>query len=96
MSDIPFLRLYHTLVEDGICSAFGKAYQAKSCEELDGRNTSFFQDFYELPMPCEMAMSKYDPPAKNLKAAAKHICVEIAPFGMWNEVRSSLLIDSVD
>ena len=25
-SNIPFFRLYHTLVEDGICSAFGKAY----------------------------------------------------------------------
>ena len=44
-SDIPFLRRYHTLVEDGICSAFGKAYQSKSCEELDGRNMSLFQDF---------------------------------------------------
>ena len=47
-------------------------------------------------MPCEMAMSKYDPPAKNLKAAAKHICVEIAPFGMWNKVCSLLLLDGVD
>ena len=47
-SDIPFLRLYRTLVEDGICSAFGKAYQAKSRKELDGRNTYLFQDFYEL------------------------------------------------
>ena len=45
-------------------------------------------------MPCEMAMSKYDPPAKNLKAAAKHICVEIAPFGMWNEVHSSIIVVS--
>ena len=49
-----------------------------------------------LPMPCEMAMSKYDPPVKNLKAAAKHICVEIAPFGMWNKVHSLLLLDGVD
>ena len=47
-SNIPFLRLYHTLVEDGIHSTFGKAYQAKSCEDSDGRNTSLFQDFYEL------------------------------------------------
>ena len=31
----------------------------------------------------------YDPPAKNLKAAAKCICVEIAPLGMWNKVFSS-------
>ena len=47
-SDIPFLRLYHTLVEDGIRSAFGKAYNAKTREELDGRNTTLFQDFYKL------------------------------------------------
>ena len=47
-SDIPFLRLYHTLVEDGIRSTFGKAYNAKTREELDGRNTTLFQDFYEL------------------------------------------------
>ena len=47
-SNIPYLRLYHTLVEDRIRSAFGKAYQAKSCKELNGRNTSLFQDFYEL------------------------------------------------
>ena len=36
------------MVEDGIHSTFDKAYQAKSCKELDGRNTSLFQDFYEL------------------------------------------------
>ena len=47
-SDIPFLCLYHTLVEDGIRSGFGKAYNAKTREELDGRNTTLFQDFYEL------------------------------------------------
>ena len=48
LSNIPFLRLYHTLVEDRTCSAFGKAYHAKSHEELDGRNMSLFQDFYKL------------------------------------------------
>ena len=36
------------MVEDGIESAFGKAYNAKPREELDGRNTTLFQDFYEL------------------------------------------------
>ena len=29
-SDIPYLRLYHTLVEDSIQSSFGKAYNAKT------------------------------------------------------------------
>ena len=46
--DIPYLQLYHTLVEDHIRSAFGKAYHAKTREELDGRNSTLFQDFYEL------------------------------------------------
>ena len=46
-SDVPFLCLYHTLVDDSIRSAFGKAYAAKTREELDGRNSSLFQSFYE-------------------------------------------------
>ena len=46
--DIPYLRLYHMLVEDHIRSAFGKAYHAKIREELDGRNSTLFQDFYEF------------------------------------------------
>ena len=47
-SDIPYLCLYHTLVENSIQSAFGKAYNAKTREELDGRNTLLSQDFYKL------------------------------------------------
>ena len=47
-SDIPYLHLYHTLVDDTIRSAFGKAYCSKTRDELDGRNSSLFQDFYEL------------------------------------------------
>ena len=46
-SDVPFLRLYHTLVDDSIRAAFGKAYAAKKREELDGRNSSLIQTFYE-------------------------------------------------
>ena len=46
--DIPYLRLYHMLVEDNIRSAFGKAYHVKTREELDSRNSTLFQDFYEL------------------------------------------------
>ena len=42
-SDIPFLHLYHTLVDDSIRAVFGKAYAAKTREELDGRNSSLFQ-----------------------------------------------------
>ena len=47
-SDIPYLHLYHTLVEDSIRSTFGKAYNAKTREELDGSNTLRFQNFYKL------------------------------------------------
>ena len=46
--DIPYLHLYHTLVEDNIQHAFGKAYHVKTREELDGWNTSLFEDFYDL------------------------------------------------
>ena len=46
-TDVPFLRLYHTLVDDSLQAAFGKAYAAKTREELDGRNSSLFQTFYE-------------------------------------------------
>ena len=46
-TDVPFLRLYHTLVDDSLRAAFGKAYAAKMREELDGRNSSLFQPFYE-------------------------------------------------
>ena len=46
-TDVPFLRLYHTLVDDSLRAAFGKAYAAKTREELDGRNSSLFQTFYE-------------------------------------------------
>ena len=47
-SDIPYLHLYHTLVEESIRSSFAKVYNAKTREELDGRNTSLFLDFYKL------------------------------------------------
>ena len=47
-SDVPYLCLYPTLVEDSIQSSFGKVHNAKTREELDGRNTSLFQDFYRL------------------------------------------------
>ena len=46
-SNIPFLHLYHTLVDDSIRAAFGKAFAAKTREELDGRNSSLFKHFYE-------------------------------------------------
>ena len=38
-NDIPYLRLYHTLVDDNIRWAFGEAYSVKTREELDGRNS---------------------------------------------------------
>ena len=46
-SDIPFLCLYHTLVDDSIRSAFGKACASKTREELDGRNSSLLKSVYK-------------------------------------------------
>ena len=46
-NDIPYLRLYHTLVDDNIRQAFGEAYAVKAREELDGRNSGLYKSFYE-------------------------------------------------
>ena len=35
-NDIPYLRLYHTLVDDSVQGAFGEAFAVKTREELDG------------------------------------------------------------
>ena len=46
-NDIPYVRLYHTLVDDNIRQAFGEAYAVKTREELDGRNSGLYKSFYE-------------------------------------------------
>ena len=46
-NDIPYLCLYHTLVDDNIRRAFGEAYSVKTREELDGRNSGLYKSFYE-------------------------------------------------
>ena len=45
-NDIPYLCLYHTLVEN-IRQAFGEASAVKTREELDGRNSGLYKSFYE-------------------------------------------------
>ena len=46
-NDIPYLCLYHTLVDGNIRQAFGEAYAVKTREELDGRNSGLYKSFYE-------------------------------------------------
>ena len=46
-NDPPYLRLYHTLVDDSIRGAFGQAFAVKTREELEGWNSSLYKDFYE-------------------------------------------------
>ena len=46
-NDTPYLRLYHTLVDDSVRGAFGQAFAVKTREELDGWNSSLSKDFYE-------------------------------------------------
>ena len=46
-NDIPYLHLYHTLVDDNIRQAFGEAYAVKTREELNGRNSGLYKNFYE-------------------------------------------------
>ena len=44
-NDAPYLRLYHTLVDDSVRGAFGQAFAVKTREELDGWNSSFLSRF---------------------------------------------------
>ena len=41
-TDIPYLRLYHTLINDSICLSLGQAFATKTREQLDGRHTNLF------------------------------------------------------
>ena len=46
-NDIPYLRLYHTLVDNNIRWAFGEAYSIRTREELDARNSGLYKSIYE-------------------------------------------------
>ena len=46
-TDIPYLRLYHTLIEDNIRLSLGEAFATKTREQLDGQNSNLFKSFYE-------------------------------------------------
>ena len=46
-NDMPYLRLYHTLVDDNIRQTFGEEYSVKTREELDGQNSGLHKSFYE-------------------------------------------------
>ena len=47
LMDIPYLRLYHTLIEDNIHLSLGEAFAMKTREQLNGRNSNLFKSFYE-------------------------------------------------
>ena len=46
-NDTPYLRLYHTLVDNIVRGAFGQAFTVKTREELDGQNSSLYKGFYQ-------------------------------------------------
>ena len=46
-TDILYLRLYHTLIDDSIRLSFGQAFAPKTREQLDGQHTNLFKSFYE-------------------------------------------------
>ena len=46
-NDTPYLRLYHTLVDDSVRGYFGQAFAVQTREELDGQNSSLYKDFYK-------------------------------------------------
>ena len=46
-TDIPYLRLYHILIEDSILLSLGQAFATKTREQLNGQNSNLFKSFYE-------------------------------------------------
>ena len=46
-TDILYLRLYHTLIEDNIRLSHGEVFATKTREQLDGRNSNLFKSFYK-------------------------------------------------
>ena len=52
LMDIPYLRLYHTLIEDNIRLSLGEVFAMKTREQLDGQNSNLFKSFYEKAADC--------------------------------------------
>ena len=46
-TDILYLCLYHTLIEDNIRLSLGEACAMKTREQLHGQNSNLFNSFYE-------------------------------------------------
>lgn len=47
-NDVPFLRLYHCLIDDSLRSKFARTFSVKTRQELDGRNNrTLYRDFYD-------------------------------------------------
>ena len=46
-SDVPYLRMYHVLIDDELRAALTQAFTVKTREELDGRNSGMFKSYYE-------------------------------------------------
>ena len=46
-TDILYLCLYHTLIEENIRLSLGEAFAMKTRKQLDGRNSNLFKSFYE-------------------------------------------------
>ena len=46
-SDVPYLRMYHVLIDDKLRLELTKAFTVKSREELDGRNSGIYKSYYE-------------------------------------------------
>ena len=51
-TDILYLRLCHTLIEDNIRLSLGEAFAMKTREQLDGQNSNLFNSFYKKAADC--------------------------------------------
>ena len=51
-TDIPYLHLYNTLIEDNIHLSLGEAIATKTRKQLNGRNSNLFKSFFEKAADC--------------------------------------------
>ena len=45
---VPYLRMYHVLIDDELRTELTKAFTVKTRQELDGRNSGLYKSYYEL------------------------------------------------
>ena len=47
-SDVPYLWMYHVLIDDKLCAELTKAFTVKTRQELDGCNSGIYKSYYNV------------------------------------------------